>query len=131
MEEIEIKETFDVLPEAIYQAWLDSKKHSNMTGGDASCSNQEGASFTAWDGYITGTNVELIENKKIVQSWRTSEFLKTDEDSLLTIELKKISDGTELTLTHKNIPKGQTQYKQGWIDHYFTPMKEYFSQIKK
>ena len=64
--------------------------------------------------------------QKIVQSWRTSEFSQDDEDSILTIQLKEVREGTELLLTHKNIPKGQTQYKQGWIDHYFVPMKEFF-----
>ena len=57
---------------------------------------------------------------------RVSEFSENDEDSILTIDLTEVREGTKITLTHKNIPKGQTQYEQGWIDHYFVPMKEYF-----
>jgi len=98
-----------------------------MTGGQAECSNKEGGEFTAWDGYITGKNIELIPYRKIVQLWRTIEFKDLDEDSELTIELLKTEEGCELVLTHKNIPDGQPDYLEGWIDNYLIPMKEYFS----
>ncbi len=125
-ESIELTATFKASPAAIYAAWLDSKAHSEMTGGTAICSDQIGGEFTAWDGYITGTNKSLKPNEEIIQSWRTSEFQPADEDSELTIRLAAVAGGTELTLIHRHIPEGQTQYKQGWINHYFTPMKAYF-----
>lgn len=126
-ESLILKETFNAKPETLYNAWLDSDMHSKMTGGQASCSKIVGDSFSAWNGYISGKNVELIENQKIVQTWRTVEFNDEDQDSTLTIEFAETIDGsTELILSHINIPKGQTQYKQGWIDNYFNPMKEIF-----
>ena len=128
-EKIELKEIFTVEPSVIYNAWLDSEQHSKMTGGEAVCANKTGENFTAWDGYISGKNLELIENKKIVQSWRTDELEDNDEDSILTITLNKIHEGTELMLTHTNIPEGQTQYEEGWVEHYFIPMKEYFAGL--
>jgi len=116
-----------VKPSVIYDAWLDNEEHSNMTGGEASCSSNIGDKYTAWDGYITGSNLELIPNNKIVQSWRTSEFAENDEDSRLEIHLKEVEAGTELELIHTNIPEGQTQYENGWVESYFNPMTEYFS----
>ena len=122
-----LKETFEAEPSIIYNAWLDSDLHRKMTGGEAHCSKVVGDSHAAWDEYIMGKNVGLIENQKIVQTWRTTEFEEKDEDSILTIELVEISEGkTELTLTHTNIPIGQTQYEQGWIENYFNPMKCFF-----
>ena len=129
-ESIELIETFNVLPPIIYNAWLDTEKHTQMTGGAAFCTNQVGERFTAWDGYITGKNLKLIDNQLIIQSWKTSEFDSTDEDSKLEIRLSKITNGTQLTLIHTNIPQGQLQYKKGWIEHYFTPMKEYFKELR-
>ena len=126
-ESLELTEWFKVTPKMLYDAWLSSEGHSDMTGGEAFCSNQPGNKFSAWDGYIEGENIELETNTKIVQTWRTSEFDENDEDSLLTIHLKPLNGGTELTLIHTNIPEGQTQYKAGWIDHYFTPMRAYFN----
>lgn len=129
MESIELKEIFGVKPDVVYHAWLDSQQHSKMTGGKAVCSSQVNETYSAWDGYISGKNVELKPNQKIVQSWRTTEFSDKDEDSLLTIQLKEIKNGTEFILTHTNIPKGQTQYKKGWKEHYFDPMKVYFGRL--
>lgn len=127
-----LKETFEAEPSVIYDAWLDSTLHSEMTGGEAHCTDKAGDPFSTWDGYITGRNIELIKDEKIVQSWRTTEFHQNDDDSILTIELtKKPNGGTELTLAHSNIPEGQTQYEQGWIDNYFVPMKDLFSRLKR
>ena len=57
----------------IYSAWLDSVAHSEMTGGQARMSDEIGAEVSAWDGYITGRNLELVPHQRIVQSWRTTE----------------------------------------------------------
>ena len=127
-ESFEIKETFNAKPSEIYEAWLNSEKHAKMVDGEAECSSEEGASFTIWDGYIKGKNISLKPNEEIIQSWRTSEFNEDDDDSKVIIRLKEVNDSTELTLIHSNIPEGQTQYKQGWEDHYFAPMREYFKK---
>ena len=112
--------------EVIYQAWLDSDMHSAMTGGEAQCNDKTGGSFTSWDGYITGKNLKLDKGRRILQSWRTTEFSESDEDSLLEVLLEPFPDGTYLTINHTNIPEGQTQYDQGWIESYIEPMKSYF-----
>ncbi len=125
-ESLELRQNFKAKPSEIYVAWLDSIQHSKMTGGQAICSNKIGGSFTAWDGYIEGKNIELKPNQEIIQSWRTSEFDENDADSKLIILLKESENGTELILNHSNIPEGQTQYRKGWLEHYFTPMENYF-----
>lgn len=127
-ESITVSTTLPTTPRQIYDAWLSCKGHAAMTGAEATCTAKMGAAFTAWDGYIEGKNLELEPYTRIVQSWRTSEFPEEAEDSQLEILLEKVRNGTKITLNHTNIPKGQSaQYKQGWHDHYFAPMKEYFS----
>lgn len=64
--------TIPASAQEIYDAWLDSLTHAEMTGGEASMSDEAGAEVSAWDGYITGRNLELIPGERIVQSWRTS-----------------------------------------------------------
>ena len=122
----EVSEQFEAIPEDIYDAWLDSERHSNMTGGVAEVSNLIGGEFEAWDGYIQGKNLELIPGACILQEWRTTEFDDSDEDSLLEIRLASSDVGTLLTIRHSNLPDHGMQYRQGWIDAYFVPMKEYF-----
>ena len=127
-ETIILHHIFNTSPTELYNAWLDSETHSEMTGGEAICSMSEGESFSTWDEYITGKNITLTPNKEIIQTWRTSEFSYEDEDSILKIRLQETTDGTELTIHHSNIPEGQLQYTNGWKEHYFEPMTAYFNK---
>jgi uncharacterized protein YndB with AHSA1/START domain len=112
----------------IYEAWLNSEEHAAMTGGGAEIAPVVGGRFSAWDGYITGTTIELEPYRHIVQAWRTVEFPPDAPDSRLEIILKERPGGTQLTLRHSNIPAGQgASYESGWGDNYFNPMKEYLA----
>jgi len=120
--------TFSTTPEALYAAWLDSDAHSEMTGAEAVITAELGADFSAWDGYISGKNIELEPGKRILQSWRTTEFAPKDPDSMLEILLEPVPEGAKLTLIHSGIPEGQPDYAEGWEDFYFKPMRAYFSK---
>jgi activator of HSP90 ATPase len=124
-----VSAVFPIPPANLFASWLSSKEHSAFTGSPAKISAKAGGKFTAWDGYISGTTTQMVKDKKIVQKWRTTEFPDESPDSLVTIEFEKAKIGTKLVLTHIEIPEGQAQeYKQGWEDYYFTPMREYFSK---
>ncbi len=124
--------TIPASAQEIYDAWLDSLLHSEMTGGQASMSDEIDAEVSAWDGYITGRNLELVPGERIVQSWRTTQFTDEHEDSVITVTLDEAEDGTLLTLVHNNVPEDQTSYEQGgWQEYYFEPMKRYFAGRKK
>jgi len=132
MDELKITTEFDVTPEDVYKAWLDSALHTEMTGGDALIDPKPGGKFTAWDGYISGHTVELEPNKRIVQRWRTTDFPDDAPDSLVVIELEPIDDdGCLLKMDHTEIPDGQgNDYLGGWEDHYFEPMREFFGEYE-
>jgi activator of HSP90 ATPase len=88
-----------------------------------------GAAYSAWDGYIVGRNLELEPNRRIVQSWRTSEFAVDDPDSTVTIVLTPLGAGTRLELRHAGVPDAQTTYENGgWRDFYLEPMQAYFGR---
>jgi activator of HSP90 ATPase len=125
---IELKEIFLATPKEIFSAWLDSEKHTAMTGGTAICSTKINEEFSAWDGYISGKNISIIENKEIIQEWRTTEFKESDKNSELILKFQENERGCQITLIHNNIPEGQSDYEQGWIKHYFEPMKAFFKK---
>ncbi|MHC1784438.1 MAG: SRPBCC domain-containing protein [Anaerolineaceae bacterium] len=115
-------------PAVLFRDWLDSHCHSLFTGSLAEINPTVGGVFSAWDGYISGTTLELTPGEKIVQAWRTSEFPSSSPDSLLTITFESAKGGTRISIDHKNIPEGQGEdYKKGWEDFYFSPMKEFYS----
>lgn len=116
-------------PKQIYDAFLNGKKHSDMTGAKATAAANVGGSFTAWDGYISGTNLELEEGKRIVQDWQTTEWPAGAAPSHLEWTFTGKDGGTEVTMVHSNVPASQSEsYRQGWIDYYWTPMKAYFAK---
>ncbi|MEI6100355.1 MAG: SRPBCC family protein [Eubacteriales bacterium] len=112
----------------LYDAWMNSHEHSLFTGSGADIDNRIGGKFTAWDGYIEGTTLELHPCSKIVQSWRTTQFPEDAPDSRLEIILEPAGTETLLSLFHTGIPEGQEDgYEQGWNDYYFEPMKNYYT----
>lgn len=117
-----------VPPAAIYEAMLDGKQHTKMTGGKATCKAKVGGAFTAWDGYISGTNLELDPGKRILQEWQTTEWPAGAAPSRLEWKFAAKDGGTQVTMIHSNVPAEQADsYKQGWVDFYWTPMKAYFA----
>ncbi len=117
-------------PHAVYSAWLDSAQHSAFTGGKANINGDVGANFGAWDGYISGKNLQLDLGRRIIQSWRTAEFPKGAPDSRLEIHFEPVFDGTRVTILHSDIPEGQGEkYRAGWNDKYFQPMRAYFGKM--
>ena len=114
-------------PEDVYRAFLSSKKHTEFTGSEAKCSTRVGGRFTAWNKYISGKNVELVEGKKIVQEWKTSEWPEVYQPSIVKIALKKKGGGTQLSMIQSRVPASQVdQYDKGWYESYWEPLKQYF-----
>lgn len=122
-----IKQTirFKASPHEIYQALLDAKEHAAFTGGAAKITPVVGASFETYDGYISGKNLLLKEDKKIVQAWRAEEegWPKTHY-SKITIELKATKTGTELLFTQTDVPVEHADaIADGWATYYWHPLK--------
>ena len=124
--EFTVSDTFNVSPEKLYQAWLDSDEHSDMTGGDALITDEIDDKFTAWDGYIWGKTLDLKPNAYIKQTWKTAEFEEDQNYSIVEIFFEPEGNGTRLTIKHSELTENDKQYEQGWIDHYFKPMHDYF-----
>jgi|YNPNPStandDraft_1061719.scaffolds.fasta_scaffold07368_4 activator of HSP90 ATPase len=128
METLILSIVLPVSREKLYHAWLDSDEHTKFTASSAVIDPRVGGEFYAWNGYITGKNLELEPSRRILQSWRTTDFADEAPDSLLEIMFESVPDGTRLILRHTNIPEGQAvSYEQGWQEYYFAPMLKYFA----
>src|SRR5689334_17027733 len=106
-ESIQVTDLIPASAQRIYDAWLDGREHAGMTGGAATVESHVGGTFTAWDGYIRGSNLELEPARRIVQSWRSADFPEGSEDSRIELVLEPAEGGTRITITHSNIPDGQ------------------------
>ncbi len=123
--------TLPASAQAIYDAWMSSEGHTAMTAAIAHVDPRVGGAFDAYDGYITGETLELDPPRRIVQSWRTSQFTAAHTDSTIEITLDESDGQTTLTLRHSNVPAEQTDYEQGgWQTHYFDRMKQRFEWLQ-
>jgi len=119
---------FRATPHEIYQALMDSAKHAQFTGAEASISREAGGTFTAYDGGIQGKNLELAMDAKIVQSWRCDATgWPADHYSTLSIALEAVDGGTRLVLTHEDVPDpSYDECNRGWRQAYWDKMKQTF-----
>ena len=120
---------FEASPADVFDALLNPVKHTEFTGSPATTSRRTGARFTAWDGYISGKNIRLVKNAKIVQEWKTTEWPKDYPPSRLEFILNAKNGETELKMIHSRVPAEQVEdYRKGWYDSYWNPLKKYFEK---
>jgi len=126
---IKQKTLIPAAPDEVYEALMDAKKHSAFTGSKATCDPKVGGKFTAWDGYISGRNLQLEEGKRIVQEWSTADWPEAYPPSKLKLTFQKTKSGTEISMIHSDVPVEQADdLAEGWIEFYWKPMKEYFAR---
>jgi activator of HSP90 ATPase len=117
-------------PAEVYSALMDSRKHGAFTGAPAKISKKVGGAVSCYGGGIKAMNVELVADKRIVQSWRGAQW-KPGEWSLVNFNLKKKGKKTALTLEHYGVPDHDAvMVRKGWKDYYWTKMNDYFSKKK-
>jgi activator of HSP90 ATPase len=126
---IKQKTLIPATPDEVYDAFMEAKKHSAFTGSKATSDPKVGGEFTAWDGYISGSNLELVKGKKIVQEWSTTDWPDKFPPSRLELTFKEAKGGTEISMIHSNVPAEQADdLAEGWNEFYWKPMKEYFTK---
>ena len=117
-------------PEDIFEILMDSKKHANLINSAAKISKEVNGNFTIYDGYIEGKNIELEQNKKIVQLWRADEECwPKNHYSTLTVTLKKLNRSTQINLAQKKVPEAcYKDIEKGWHEFYWEPLKKRFNK---
>jgi uncharacterized protein YndB with AHSA1/START domain len=96
-------------------------------GKPAEISRDPGGAFALFGGYISGRQIELVPNERIVQAWRTgswpagafsiAQFALTDQDS-----------NTKLIFDHRGFPDGTAQHlAEGWHVNYWEPLAKFLS----
>jgi hypothetical protein len=128
-EGLRVLTTIPAAPTTLYLAWLSSEQHSAMTGGVAKIDATVGGKYSAWGGYISGKLVILDLGRRLVMSWRTTDFPREAPDSRVEIFFEALGASTRLTILHTEIPEGQAEkYKAMWNEKYFGPMRTFFSK---
>jgi uncharacterized protein YndB with AHSA1/START domain len=67
---IRLEATFPALPREVYDILADAGRLSALSGTSGTAGRAAGEQFAAFDGHVTGRQVELIPSTIIVQAWR-------------------------------------------------------------
>lgn len=111
-------------PEEVFYALTNPFTIELWTGYPATMDTEVGTEFSLWEGDITGKNLEIITNKKIVQEWY---FGDQPEQSIATIKLFDNKKGTQLEVIHENIPDEDFEnIVEGWNEYYIGAIIEFF-----
>jgi activator of HSP90 ATPase len=135
-ESIHQEPVFKASPKRIYEALMDSKQFDkviqlsgvmqSMHLGDkpTEISREAGGAFQLFGGYITGRNVELVPNRRIVQAWRAGGWAP-GVYSIAKFELVEQGAGTRIVFDHTGFPKGDADHlASGWKAHYWGPLEK-------
>jgi uncharacterized protein YndB with AHSA1/START domain len=116
----------------LYRMYLDPKLHAAFTGAPVKIAARAGAAFEAFGGAISGTILQVVPNRLIVQSWRSTQFDRRDLDSTLVLSFRPAEGGGRIELTQVNVSDGDfAGVSQGWSTYYWTPWREYLARTSK
>jgi len=104
-------------------------KSGGMKTGAAAVaiSREAGGAFSAFGGYITGRQVELVANERIVQVWRAGSW-DPGSYSIARFALMESGGGTKIVFDHTGFPKGQAEHlAEGWRTNYWEPLAKFLA----
>jgi uncharacterized protein YndB with AHSA1/START domain len=117
--------TFAAPTAKVYRALIDSAQHSKFTGAPAQIGSAAGDAWSAYGGKIFGRHVELVEGKRIVQTWRAGDW-PDGVHSIVRFELVPAGSGTKLVLDHDAVTDDQAPHLDGgWTKMYWEPLRRY------
>jgi activator of HSP90 ATPase len=116
---------------SVYEVLTDAKRFSSMTtfstvpkAKPAEVARVAGGAFSLFDGHITGRQVELVPNRRVVQAWRAADW-PAGAYSMVRFELTGDGTQTTIVLDHTGFPAGQGEHLvQGWELNYWAPLKK-------
>jgi uncharacterized protein YndB with AHSA1/START domain len=113
-------------PEDLYRALVTPATIQLWTGEPAEMSEEAGTEFSLWSDSISGMNLEIEENRKIVQEWY---FGEQEAASIVTIILHPNKKGTDVELKHTNIPdEAYEDIVEGWNEAYFGALIDFYAE---
>jgi activator of HSP90 ATPase len=118
---------FEAEPQRVYRALLDTGEFGALTGAATEIGDAAGAPFTAFDGYITGRQLELVPGRRIVQAWRASGWSE-GVYSIARFELDAVDSGTRVVFDHTGFPEHERDHlAKGWDSHYWEPLARHLA----
>lgn len=105
-------------PAQVYELLADAEALSALSGMSGQAGRSAGEEFSAFDGHVTGRQIELVPGRRIVQAWR---FPMWDDGrySIVRFTLEPEDGGTVLIIDQDGEPDGPDAVgcHRTWHDH--------------
>ena len=114
--------------EALFEMYVDPAAHAAFTGQPVVIAEESGSEFSAFGGVLSGTVLQVVRPRLIVQSWRSVNFGADDADSTLVLSFSDDGDEGRIDPVHLDVPQVDFDgVTRGWETHYWTPWREYLT----
>ncbi len=126
---IQLAASLPAPPERLFDMYLDPVEHSAITGSPVAISARPGAVFRAFDGVLSGTILQVVPKRLVVQSWRSPHWGPADLDSTLVLSFLPEPDGGRIELVQVNVvDRDFAGVSQGWERYYWSPWRAYLAR---
>ena len=113
-------------PRALYDIYMDARKHAAAVGSTVAISRKVGGAFRAFGGMLRGKVLAIVPGQMIVQAWRAGNWRRTDLDSVLILTFRRAPGGGRVDLVHANVPdRFYPHIKRGWNTYHWKRWKAY------
>ncbi|MGC1618747.1 MAG: SRPBCC domain-containing protein [Candidatus Acidiferrum sp.] len=141
-EAIHMEVSFSAAPARVYDALTEAKQFNRVVQLSAAMqsksisdkpveiSREVGGAFSAFGGYVTGRQIELVPGRRIVQAWRAGSWAP-GAYSIARFELSPQGTGTKLEFEHAGFPQGDAEHLlAGWKGNYWEPLAKFLAEAK-
>ncbi len=119
-------------PAQLYRMYLSARQHAAFTGAPVTIAARAGADFAAFDGALRGRILQIVPNRLIVQSWRSTAWAVRDLDSTLVLTFWPQGRNGRIELTHVNVADSDfAGVSEGWNKYYWGPWRAYLEQKRR
>lgn len=113
-------------PDRLCDMYLDAEQHAKFTGGAVRVEPRAGASFSAFNGVLSGKIIEVQPKRLIAQTWRSANWRADAIDSVLILTFWPEPAGGRVELVHVNVPDEDfAGVSEGWHTFYWQPWRAY------
>lgn len=128
--------TIPAAPAQVYGVLADAEALSGLSGMSGRAGSSEGDEFAAFDGHVTGRQIELVPGRRVVQAWRFPDW-DPGTYSIVRFSLEPDSGGTRLVIDQHGEPVTpdalgchatvHEHIDANWATFYLTPLARHFS----
>ena len=127
---IHLEKTYPTTPDRIYKLLINGAQFGDVTGMPGKGGGTEGAMFSIFGDFVTGRQIELVQNERITQAWRMMDWTP-GHYSIVRFTFVQEGDQTRFIVDQLGHPEEFHEHiSTNWEGFYFRPFEKHFSAVQ-